>query len=145
MYIADAGKCGGAASNRGRFDHNHRGEWHVDAKHWAMAVRRSAAQLDPFSVAVDAAGNVYVTDSFNDRVRMLTPQTVKPASMSIVSGNGQSATVGTSLAAPLVLKVTDSTGAGVAGSGGHFHRQPGGRCNCRAVAGHYAERWHGYR
>ena len=75
----------------------------------------TAAQLDPFSVAVDAAGNVYVTDSFNDHVRMLTPQTVKPASMSIVSGNGQSATVETGLAAPLVLKITDSTGAGVPG------------------------------
>ena len=34
----------------------------------------AAAQLNPFSVAVDAAGNVYVTDSFNDHVRMLTPR-----------------------------------------------------------------------
>lgn len=75
----------------------------------------TAAQLDPFSVAVDAAGNVYVTDSFNDHVRVLTPQTVNPASMSIVSGGGQSATVETGLAAPLVLKITDSTGAGVPG------------------------------
>jgi uncharacterized protein (TIGR03437 family) len=75
----------------------------------------TAAQLDPFSVAVDAAGNVYVTDSFNDHVRMLTPQTVKAASMSMVSGNGQSATVETALTAPLVLKITDGTGAGVPG------------------------------
>jgi uncharacterized protein (TIGR03437 family) len=75
----------------------------------------TAAQLDPFSVAVDAAGNVYVTDSFNDHVRMLTPQTVKPASMNIVSGNDQSGTVETALPAPLVLKITDSTGAGVPG------------------------------
>jgi uncharacterized protein (TIGR03437 family) len=85
-----------------------------------------AAQLDPFSVAVDKSGNVYVTDSFNDRVRMLTPQTAKPAGMSIVSGNGQSATVGTSLASPLVLKVTDSTGAGVAGVVVTFTVSPAG-------------------
>ncbi len=75
----------------------------------------TAAQLNPFSLAVDAAGNVYVTDSFNDHVRMLTPETVKPAEMSIVSGNGQSATVETGFSAPLVLKITDSTGAGVPG------------------------------
>ncbi len=75
----------------------------------------AAAQLSPFGVAVDAASNVYVTDSFNDRVRLLTPQTVKAVTMSIVSGNGQNATVGTSLAAPLVLKIADGTGSGVPG------------------------------
>jgi uncharacterized protein (TIGR03437 family) len=74
-----------------------------------------AAQLDPFGLTVDAAGNVYVVDSFNDRVRMLAPQTVKAANMSIVSGNSQSGTVGSGLAAPLVLKISDSTGAGVPG------------------------------
>ena len=75
----------------------------------------AAAQLNPFSIAVDAAGKVYVTDLFNDHVRLLTPQTVKAASMSMVSGNGQSATVETGLAQPLVLKIADSTGAGVPG------------------------------
>jgi sugar lactone lactonase YvrE len=47
----------------------------------------TAASLDPWSIAVDQAGNVYVTDSFNDRVRELTPVVVKTASMTIVSGN----------------------------------------------------------
>src|ERR1700722_17029541 len=75
----------------------------------------TAAQLNPFSVAVDAAGNVYVTDNFNDHVRLLTPQVVKAASMTIVSGSGQSAMVDAGLPAPLVLKVTDGTGAGVPG------------------------------
>jgi uncharacterized protein (TIGR03437 family) len=75
----------------------------------------TAAQLNPFGVAVDAAENVYVTDFFNDRVRVLMPETVMAASMSIVSGSGQSGPVQTSLTAPLVLKITDGTGAGVPG------------------------------
>lgn len=86
----------------------------------------AAAQLSPFSLAVDAAGNVYVTDSLNDHVRVLTPESVKAASMSIVSGNGQSATVGAGLAAPLVLKIADSTGAGVPGAGVNFIVSPEG-------------------
>ncbi len=105
----------------------------------------TAAQLDPFSVAVDAAGNVYVTDSFNDHVRVLTPQTVKPASMSIVSGNGQSATVETGLAAPLVLKITDSTGAGVPGVVVTFTVSPEGAATVTPSPAHHVERWHGYR
>jgi uncharacterized protein (TIGR03437 family) len=86
----------------------------------------TAAQLNPFSIAVDAAGNVYVTDLFNDHVRMLALEVVKPASMSIVSGNGQSATVGANLTAPLVLKITDSTGAGVPGVVVTFTVSPAG-------------------
>jgi uncharacterized protein (TIGR03437 family) len=86
----------------------------------------TAAQLDPFSVAVDAAGNLYVTDSFNSHVRVLTPQTVKPVTMSIVSGNNQSATVETALPSPLVLKIADSTGAGVAGVPVTFTVSPAG-------------------
>jgi len=74
-----------------------------------------AAQLDPWSVAVDAAGNVYVTDSFNDRVRVLTPVAINPASISKVSGDGQSGIVGTTLAEQLVLKVTDAGGTPVPG------------------------------
>jgi trimeric autotransporter adhesin len=86
----------------------------------------TAAALDPWSIAVDAAGNVYVTDSFNDRVRELTPLVVKAASMSIVSGNSQAGVVGTALAAPLVLKVADSTGAGVPGVYVSFAISPAG-------------------
>jgi uncharacterized protein (TIGR03437 family) len=75
----------------------------------------TSAQLDPRGVTVDAAGNVYVTDGLNDHVRMLTPQIVKPATMTIVSGNGQTGTVGNTLAQPLVLIISDSSGAGVPG------------------------------
>ncbi|HTW67660.1 MAG TPA: hypothetical protein VME17_23750 [Bryobacteraceae bacterium] len=75
----------------------------------------AAASLDPWSVGLDRAGNVYVTDSFNDRVRELTPVVDKPASMTIVSGNDQSGTVGSVLPVPIVLKIADGTGAGVPG------------------------------
>jgi uncharacterized protein (TIGR03437 family) len=84
------------------------------------------AQMNPIGIAVDAAGNVYVADSFNDRVRMLAPQTVRPGSMSIVSGNDQGGTVGTSLAAPLVLEITDSSGAGIPGEVVNFMVSPEG-------------------
>jgi uncharacterized protein (TIGR03437 family) len=84
------------------------------------------AALNPWRVAVDQAGNVYVTDSFNDRVRMLTPQMVRPAGMTIVSGDGQTAMVGTALDAPLVLQVTDATGAGIPGELVNFAVSPVG-------------------
>ena len=85
-----------------------------------------AAQLDPFRLSLDGVGNVYVADSLNDRVRMLTPLITAPASMSIVSGNQQSATVGTALSSPLVLKVSSSAGAGVAGVVVNFSVTPAG-------------------
>ena len=86
----------------------------------------TAAQLDPFSLTTDAAGNIYVTDSLNAHVRMLTPQVVNPANMTIVSGNGQSGTVGMNLQLPLVLKVTDGTGAPVPGVVVTFSVSPAG-------------------
>ena len=38
-----------------------------------------SAQLDPWRLAVDSAGSVYVTDYINDRVRKLTPLGGVPA------------------------------------------------------------------
>jgi uncharacterized protein (TIGR03437 family) len=75
----------------------------------------TAAALNPWNIKVDKTGSVYVTDWFNDRVRQLIPLVVKSAAMTIVSGNGQSGTVGGALTDPLVLKLTDSTGAGIPG------------------------------
>ena len=65
--------------------------------------------------------------------------------MSIVSGNGQSATVETGLAAPLVLKIADSTGAGVPGVVVNFTVSPEGAATDRAFAGDHIERRHGDR
>jgi uncharacterized protein (TIGR03437 family) len=84
------------------------------------------AQLDPWGLTADAVGNVYVTDSFNDRVRMLALQTVRPANMSMVSGNNQSGIVNSSLAAPLILQITDNTGAGIPGEVVNFTVSPEG-------------------
>ncbi len=74
-----------------------------------------AAQMSPWRVAVDAAGNVYVTDIFNDRVRKLTPRTLAPTTLAILSGDNQRGAPGSPLSAPIVVKITDSTGAGVPG------------------------------
>ena len=75
----------------------------------------ASAQTDAFRVAVDGAGNVYVSDAFNDRVRKLTPLAVTAASLRVVSGDKQSATVGTVFGDPLVVKVSDASGAGIPG------------------------------
>ncbi len=45
----------------------------------------TAAQLNgPFGVAVDAAGNIYIADTYNDRIRKVSPEGV----ISTVAGNG---------------------------------------------------------
>ncbi len=86
----------------------------------------AAAQLDPWRVAVDMRGNVYVTDSVNDRVRKLSPTLAQPGAMNIVSGNGQSGTIGAGLPLPLVVKVTDTNGAPLPGIIVAFALSPSG-------------------
>jgi uncharacterized protein (TIGR03437 family) len=75
-----------------------------------------AAAMNPIRLAVDAHGRVFVSDSFNDRIRLLTPMAVMPAAISVVSGDHQSAIAGMPLPARLVIKVTDSSGAPVPGA-----------------------------
>jgi uncharacterized protein (TIGR03437 family) len=60
--------------------------------------------IDPTRIAIDAAGDVYFTDQFNDRVRKLTLQT--PTTLSILSGNAQTGPSGTSLS--IAVKVADA-------------------------------------
>jgi uncharacterized protein (TIGR03437 family) len=85
-----------------------------------------AAQLDPWRLAVDVPGNVYVTDSFNDRVRKLTPQVVTAAAMAILAGNNQSGTVSTKLTGPIVVRITDATKAAIPGVIVNFTVSPAG-------------------
>jgi uncharacterized protein (TIGR03437 family) len=84
------------------------------------------AQVDPWKLAVDGGGNVYISDLTNNRVRMLTPQAVTPAALAIAGGNNQSAVSGAVLAQPLAVKVTDATGAPVSGVVVDFLLNPAG-------------------
>ena len=74
-----------------------------------------SATVAPYRISVDSTGSVYISDSINDRVRKLTPNAVSVTGMSIVSGNNQSGNTGAVLAAPLVVKVVDSSGAAAPG------------------------------
>ncbi len=85
-----------------------------------------SAAVAPYRIAVDSAGSVYVSDSINDRIRKLTPQVVTPASLTIVSGNNQSGSAGSALAAALVVKVADRSGVAVAGVVVNFTVTPAG-------------------
>jgi uncharacterized protein (TIGR03437 family) len=70
--------------------------------------------LSPFRVAVDASGSIYLSDWANDRIRKLVA--VNATTLSVVSGDGQSATVGTALPKTLTVKVTGSDGNPYAGA-----------------------------
>jgi uncharacterized protein (TIGR03437 family) len=69
----------------------------------------TSAQMSPVRVALDSVGNIYVSDSLNDRIRMLTPKTVTAAALTLVSGNNQSGAAGVTLTSSLVVKVADSS------------------------------------
>ena len=84
------------------------------------------AQLDSWRLSIDPAGNIYVSDSRNDRIRRLTPLVVAPAGLSIVDGDKQSGTVGKALDNPLVVKVSAAGGAGLAGVVVAFAVSPAG-------------------
>ena len=74
-----------------------------------------AAQLDPWRVAFDSLGNIYVDDASNDRIRLLTPKAVAPVAVKVTGGNNQSANTGVQLSTPIALEVVAATGAGVPG------------------------------
>ena len=85
-----------------------------------------AAQINPWRLVVDVAGNVYVTDSINDRVRKLTPQVQTAAAMTILAGNNQSGTVGNKLTNPIAVRITDAAKAAVPGVIVSFTVSPAG-------------------
>ena len=68
---------------------------------------------DPRDVAIDGAGNVYIADTNNHRVRKMVP--LVPASIPIVSGDNQVGALGETLPEALVVRVVNATGVGVPG------------------------------
>ena len=74
----------------------------------------TAADLnDPRDVAIDGAGNVYIADTNNHRVRKMVP--LVPASIPIISGDSQVGALGETLPEALVVRVVNATGVGVSG------------------------------
>lgn len=86
----------------------------------------TSAQLDPWQLAVDATGKLYVVDAVNDRVRMLAPKAVTPSAIKVTGGNNQSGNTGASLKTPLSVQVVDASGAGVPGVIVNFSVTPAG-------------------
>lgn len=74
-----------------------------------------SAQIDPLRLAADAAGNVYISDSSNDRVRKLTPVSVSQLRKDNTSGDNQAGTPGQSLAQPLRVQALSASGTPAAG------------------------------
>ncbi len=72
-----------------------------------------ASLNSPWGVAVDGAGNVYVSDRLNHRIRKLTP--LVPTALTIVSGNEQSGPAGTTLRDSLVVRVVGAGNVNVPG------------------------------
>ena len=62
----------------------------------------------PRGLAVDGNGDVYVADSFNNRIRELTPQV--PSGLTILSGDGQTGVPGMALPQPLTVQVSSPAG-----------------------------------
>src|ERR1035437_8022952 len=83
---------------------------------------RDAALYDPWGVAVDAAGNVYIADRFNNRIRQValdgTIRTVAGTGSEGVSGDGGPATNAT-LRQPLAVAV-DRNGSLFISDGGNL-------------------------
>ena len=70
--------------------------------------------VSPVRVAVDNAGTIYLTDWANDRIRKLTP--VNAATLSVVSGDNQTGSIGAALPQAITVKVLGTDGNPFAGA-----------------------------
>jgi uncharacterized protein (TIGR03437 family) len=68
----------------------------------------------PYGVALSAGGDVIVVDTYNNRIRKLTPNPA--ARLEIVSGNNQSLTAGEAAKAAIVVRLFGKAGGGLAGA-----------------------------
>ena len=77
----------------------------------------TAARVDfPLGLALDPNGNIYLADTYNQRIRLLSVvRQLAPASIQITRGNNQTGTVGTALATPLTVRVLAANNDPVAG------------------------------
>lgn len=69
--------------------------------------------LFPSGVAAGPDGEIYVSDTSNGRIRLLTP--IRASSLAVNAGNNQSGAAGTALANPLRVIARDSNNAPLAG------------------------------
>jgi uncharacterized protein (TIGR03437 family) len=66
----------------------------------------------PYGIALNAAGEIIIVDTDNNRIRKLVPNSA--ARMDVVSGNAQTGTTGTALN-PIIVKITGKAGVPAAG------------------------------
>ncbi len=88
------------------------------------------ATLDmPSGMAFDSAGNLFIVDAYNQRVRAVrgpVPSSPAVAQLAIVSGNNQTAQIGAVLPQPLIVEARDQNGNTLTGIGVTFSVTSGG-------------------
>ncbi|HZT29866.1 MAG TPA: Ig-like domain-containing protein [Bryobacteraceae bacterium] len=72
-----------------------------------------SALIDPYRLALDSAGNLYLAEYYNDRVRKLA--VVQAAKLAASAGDQQSGPVGQQLPLALTVAVTDASGVPAGG------------------------------
>jgi len=97
----------------------------------------TAAQLNPFAVAVDGSGNLFIADAFNNRVRMVTPQGIigtVAGGASGFSGDGGPATMA-GLSQPAGIAIDSSANLYIADAGNNRIRVVNSQGVIETIAG----------